>query len=139
MNAPIIRIVFRHMDSTSDMENHINKQLKKVIEFLGNEPTPIYIDLVMTPSKVHAHHEIELLIKSPEYHVVVKKEGADFYLLLDKVIDAAYDKLHEEKRQKIDERKEQRPDKHLQEEGEYSKRRDRLDKKEKELEEIEEE
>lgn len=111
MNKPTVRIAFRHMDSTEHLQNHINKQLEKVNTFLSHEATPITIDLVMSPAKLHAHHQVELVIKSPNYHVVVNHEGTEFYQLLDKVIDAAYRKLHEEKRRKEDSIKEKRSDK----------------------------
>ncbi|QQR62651.1 hypothetical protein IPH67_04520 [bacterium] len=45
------RIVFRHMDHSPAIEELANKHLQKIEHFLENEPTPIYIDLVMEPSK----------------------------------------------------------------------------------------
>lgn len=99
------RIVFRHMDHSKVMEDHANKHLKKVEEFLKNEPTPIHIDLVLEPSKVHAHHLVELRVKTPHYDCVAKREGPDFYQLLDHVIDIMYRELHEEKEKIVSNRK----------------------------------
>jgi len=99
------RITFRHMDHSDVMENYANEQLAKLEDFLQNEPTPIYINLVLEPSKVHAHHLIELRVKSPNYDLVSNYEGPDFYDVLDHVIDVMYNELHEEKKKHLDERK----------------------------------
>ena len=99
------RITFRHMDHSNVMEDYANQQLAKIEEFLSNDRTPIYIDLVLEPSKVHAHHRIELRVKTPRFEKISNFEGTDFYNVLDRVIDTMYRELHEEKRKEIDERK----------------------------------
>lgn len=108
-----IKFTYRHTTGTdSSIERHAREQLKKVITFLEHERTPVDIELVFNPSKNHAHHEIELLIKSPHYNVVVsKKEGTEFYELLNQVIDIAYDELHQEKRKLVDSNRQLREDK----------------------------
>lgn len=99
------KFTFRHMEASSVIEDYANKQLKKVYEFLTNEREPIYVELTFEPSKVHAHHKVELLVKSPHYDLVAHREGPEFYDLIDKVVDIMYHNLHEEKRRNIDDRK----------------------------------
>jgi ribosomal subunit interface protein len=99
------RIAFRHMEKTEPMEQHINEHLAKIEQFLEHEKEPIHIDLILEPSKVHAHHRVELRVKSPNYDRIVERENPDFYLALDFVINTMYDKLHEDKQRHIDERK----------------------------------
>ncbi len=100
------RITFRDIPHSGVMENHANDQLAKVEEFLKGERSPIYIDLVFAPSKIHAHNLVELRIKTPHYEVFSSYEGPDFYDTLDRVIDVAYRELHEKKdKLKIDDRK----------------------------------
>lgn len=96
------KIVFRHMDSTPAMEVYANKQLRKVEAFLEKEQEPVRIELVLEPSKVHAHHRIELIVKSAQYDRVSSYEGPDFYDVLDRVIDVMYKELHEDKRRRVD-------------------------------------
>lgn len=105
------KITFRTMESSDPMREYADKQLEKIVTFLSNEPSPVYIDLVFEPSKVHAHHRIELRVKSPHYDLISNYEGPDFYEVLDRVIDVMYHELHEAKRKMIDERKHGRPDK----------------------------
>ena len=100
-------ITFRHMEHSAPMEQHADKQLAKLIKFLENEPTPVYLDLVFEPSKVHQHHRIELRVKSSNYDRVSSYEhqGSDFYETLDRVIDVMYKELHEDKKRQHDELK----------------------------------
>lgn len=99
------RITFKRMDHSAVLEDYANQQLAKVEEFLENERSPVYIDLVFEPSHVHAHHKIELRVKSPHYDKISNYEGKDFYHTLDRVIDVMYQELLEEKRKHIDEKK----------------------------------
>jgi len=99
------RITFRHMEHSNPMEDYANQQLEKIENILSNERTPIYIDLVLEPSKVHAHHHIELRVKTPRFEKISDFEGPDFYNVLDRVIDTMYRQICEEKKKEIDERK----------------------------------
>jgi ribosomal subunit interface protein len=90
------RIVFRHMEKTAGIEEHCNKQLAKIEKFLEKERTPISIDLVLEPSKVHSHHKIELRVNTPHFHKISTDEGPKFYEVLDSVIDTMYRELHKE-------------------------------------------
>jgi len=99
------RITFKGIDHSSVMEDYSNQQLEKVLEFLKNERSPVYVDLVFEPSRVHAHHKIELRVKSPSYDRISNYEGTNFYRTLDRVIDTMYHELREEKKRQDDERK----------------------------------
>lgn len=94
------RIVFRNMDHSAGMENYANEQLAKIEHFLiENEPTPIYLDLILEPSTVHEHNKVELRVKSPHFDLITGHEfnhGEKFYDVLDRVIDTMYLRLHEE-------------------------------------------
>ncbi len=106
------QITFHQMDHSKVIEDYANEHLEKIEKFLQNERTPIYIELTFTPSKVHAHHRVELLVKSPNYDLHVEREGSDFYKTLDDVIDTMYHNLHKEKRKELDKKKESgRPEK----------------------------
>ncbi len=101
------RIIFRNMPHSDPMEDYANKQLAKIEKFLTNEPSPVNIELVLQPSKVHEHHHIELRVKSKNYDLVSdhEHEGDDFYDTLDRVIDVMYRRILQEKERRIDERK----------------------------------
>lgn len=101
------RITFRNMDHSDMIEEHANKQLSKIEEFLHHERTPIFIDLVLEPSKTREHNKVELRVKSPHYDLVSTYEGPDFYAILDRVIDVMYYDLREKKQKDVDMRKQQ--------------------------------
>ena len=95
------------MDKSEPMEQYINDQLAKIEEFLSHEPTPVILELVISPSKTHEHHRVELIVKTPHYDKFVDYEykGTDFYDVVDRVIDTMYHQLHEAKARLVDERK----------------------------------
>ncbi|MGA9530601.1 MAG: HPF/RaiA family ribosome-associated protein [Candidatus Babeliales bacterium] len=101
------RITFRNMEKSEVLEQYAEKQLQKVVSFLENEPTPVYIDLVLEPSKTKEHHHIELRVKSPNYDEIsdYEHQGTGFYDVLDRVIDIMVKKLHEAKRKRVSSRK----------------------------------
>lgn len=93
------------MQTSTVAETYSNKQLARIEDFLKNERSPITIDLIFTPGKTHAHHQVKLLVKSPYYDLVTHHEGPDFYDVVDRVIDTMYRQLLEEKDKQMDERK----------------------------------
>lgn len=101
------RITFRNMDTSDVMKEYANSQLAKIEKFLEHEPTPIYLDLVFEPTKIHEHHRIELRVKSANFDRVSNYEyqGEGFYDVLDRVIDVMYNDLCQDKQRLVDERK----------------------------------
>ena len=98
------RITFRGMEHSGFVEQYAEKQLARIIKFLENEPTPIYLDLVMDAESYPPHYIVELLVKTPHYNKISKFEGYNFNDVIDRVIDVMYQELHEEKRKLIDKR-----------------------------------
>jgi ribosomal subunit interface protein len=99
------KITFRDTPHSDVAEKYANEQLARVEEFLKNERTPITIDLIFTPAHLHAHHRVELLVKTPHYDLVTHHEGPEFYDVIDKVIDTMYRQLLAEKDKLDDDRK----------------------------------
>ena len=95
------------MDHSEILEKYANEQLAKVIDFLQNEPSPVFIELVFEPSKVNEHHHVELRVKSPDYDLIsdYEYEGTAFYEVVDRVIDTMYRELLNAKQRRIDDRK----------------------------------
>jgi ribosomal subunit interface protein len=98
-------ITFRHMEHSAVMDNYINQQLVKIEKLLEHEQEPIFLDSVLEPSKVHAHHSVELRIKTPHEYLIAKHEGPNFYEVLDHVIDTMYEQVCEKKRERVDKKK----------------------------------
>lgn len=99
------KITFRHMTHSDVMENYINQQFAKIESFLRTEKEPIFVEIVLEPSKIHAHHRVEIRVKTPQYFLVNDYEGPEFYAVLDRVLDIMYDRLHEKKREIVNQRK----------------------------------
>ena len=99
------RIAFRGIDSTPVLEEFINTHLEKVERLLENERSPIMIDFVVEASKVHAHHKVELRIKTPHYDLVAHHEGPEMYHEIDKVVDKMVRELRRAKEKRVDDQK----------------------------------
>lgn len=100
------RITFKDTQHSAAMEQEANKLLEKIEAFLLKEDrTPIYIDLILEPSHVHAHHKIELRVKSPNYDRYSSYEGKDFRPTLERVIDVMCRELHEDKKRLNEDKK----------------------------------
>jgi ribosome-associated translation inhibitor RaiA len=102
------QITFRNMEKSENIESYALQQLFKIEEFLKSERSPIHIEFIFEPSKVHEHNRVELRIKTPRFDEIVDYEhkGVAFYQALDRVIDIMYLRLREaNKREKRDERK----------------------------------
>lgn len=94
-----IKLTFRHMDHSDAIEEYVQKQLAKIKRILEHERSPIYVELTLSPSDVHRHHRVELLIKSPHYDLMSEYEhaGTDFYDAINHVITVMYRRLLEAK------------------------------------------
>ena len=101
----IKRVVFQGTEHSTGAENFANEQLEKVAEFLSHERSPVYLDLIFKPSKVHSHHFVELRVKSPNYDLISSYEGPDFYETIEHVIDVMYHQIHEKKDRNNEEKK----------------------------------
>lgn len=99
------QITFKNCDSSIVMEDRVNSLLEKIDNFLRKEPTPIWMDIIIQPSKTKAHHQVEFLLKTPNYDLVVKKEGPHIYQVLEEAVDVMYLKLREAKDKRIEDRK----------------------------------
>lgn len=91
------RVTFRHMETEPDLETHAYSVLDKIEAALSGENTPINLDLVLSPGRPHAHHLVELLVKTPHHDLVIKEEGPHMYQLMDKACDVACRKIHDQK------------------------------------------
>jgi ribosomal subunit interface protein len=99
------RIAFRGMESSPVLEEFANKHLEKVEKLLEHERTPIFIDLVLEASHVHAHHKVELRVKTPNYELVAHHEGPEMYQEIDRVTDKMIQEIRRAKERRVDEEK----------------------------------
>lgn len=100
-----VRISFRGMDHSDSIENYARKELEaKVFKLLTKEPEPISLDLVLSASHAHAHHEVELRISSKHNHFIVKHEGPDLYIELDRVVKITAEEIKKQKGKYLDKR-----------------------------------
>lgn len=101
-----IQITFSGMDHSAGLEGHALAQLAKVERLLEHtEKTPITIHMIITSGFTHAHHKVELLVKSPDYNLVAHEENTDAYEAINHVVTKAYSELTKTKERLVDLRK----------------------------------
>jgi len=80
------RITFRSMAHSDAIENYIHKKIVKIEKYFKREPQPIYIDIILEPHREKHFFKVEFKVNSYHYHVVVKTEGMDMYMMIDDAI-----------------------------------------------------
>ncbi len=99
------RIAYRGIESTPVLEEFINSHLEKIEHLLEHEPTPVTIDVILEPSTVHAHHRVEIVVKTPHYDLVAHHEGPEMYQEIDRVTDKMIREIRKAKEKRIDQQK----------------------------------
>ncbi len=99
------RIAFKNMEHSDVLEKFANEKLEKLEKLLESERSPIYINLVLEQGKVHAHNKVDLNVSTAEFQLFAKREGPDFIVEINSVIDIMVDELRTAKKKLIDERR----------------------------------
>ena len=100
------QITFRSMDHSDSLEQYALSHLSKIEHFLQqSEKSPIFIHMIITGGFVHAHHKIELLIKTPHYDLVSHEENKDAYQAINNVVHTMFSELTRAKEKLVDVRK----------------------------------
>ena len=100
------QITFRSMEHSGGLENHALSRLAKIEHFLDlSENTPVTIHMIITGGFVHAHHKVELLVKTPHYDLVAHEESKDAYQAITDVVHKMFAELTRAKEKMIHDRK----------------------------------
>lgn len=99
-----VRIVFRHMEHSVAIENHVKKELEKVTKFLQKEDDLVTIDIVLDAARVHHHHKVEFRLNSKHYHLIATEEGPELYEQIDHVIKTMVHEIKKQKEKNLDKR-----------------------------------
>ncbi len=99
------RIAFRGMEHSPVLEEFAQKHLEKIERLLESEPTPVSIDLVLEAHPTHAHHKVELRVKTPHYDLVAQHEGPEMYQEVDRVTDKMIQEIRRAKERFNEEKK----------------------------------
>lgn len=81
------RVTFRHIEHTPVLDQFVQSHLVKIEKLLESERSPVYIDIVIDGAPDHAHHNVDIRVKTPHYELVAKHEGPDMYAEIERVTD----------------------------------------------------
>ncbi len=107
------KITFSSMDHSDPLETHAHQKLDKIETLLGDrgEQTPFFSELRLTANKKHAHHHVELHVRTPRFALDAHDEGPDMYVALDNTVDKMVKLLKKEKSKLKDKEKKTENDK----------------------------
>lgn len=100
-----VRIVFRAMDHSDAIEEYVHQELEhKLLKFVQKEGDLNHVDVVLDAGKIHAHHHVEIRLKSKHYHFIASDEGPDLYIAIDRAIKIIVEDVKKQKDRAISER-----------------------------------
>ena len=82
-----VNYTFRGMDHTQAIEDYVAKNVVKLEKYLGKEdPDATFFHVTLEGQAKHNVYKFDIRIKSPNFDVIVKKEGSEMYPLIDEAI-----------------------------------------------------
>ena len=99
-----IKINFRNMEHSDALTTYVNEALEKIFKFIEREPEPIQIDVILEAHKQHAHHKVEIRMRSKHYHSLLSNEGPDIYREIDYVVKVLIEDIKKTKGKNLDKR-----------------------------------
>jgi ribosomal subunit interface protein len=98
-----LEIVFRSMEHSDALEKYVAKYLEKFKKYFGKEdPSSIFVHIVLTGNHHHHINIVEAHVKTQNFDVQVKREGADMYPLVDETMHIVERDLQKAKQRKVD-------------------------------------
>src|SRR3990167_10347455 len=98
-----LEIVFRGMEHSAALEKYVAKYFEKFKKYFGKEdPSSIFLHVVLEGHHNHHINIVEVRIKTQNFDVQVKREGADMYPLVDEVMHIVERDLQKAKERKVD-------------------------------------
>ncbi|MCK4499259.1 HPF/RaiA family ribosome-associated protein [Candidatus Babeliales bacterium] len=101
------KISFHNMDHSEPLEEHVNRRLDKVEEYLKNEELPQHIEVRLTGGHVHAHNKVEIHLKTKNFNLDASRasETGKMYEVVDDAVDRIVALYKKEKQRLVDRHK----------------------------------
>jgi len=99
-----IKINFHQMPHSDGLETHAKSKLQKIASLFKKTEDlhPLSAELFLNAHPVHAHHEVELRIRSGHFNLASHDTGQDMYLIIDSVIEKMITQVKREKERSDD-------------------------------------
>lgn len=104
-----LEIIFRGTDPSDAMERYVIKYAEKFKKYMAKEdPESVFVHVVLEGHHNHHMMMVEVRIKSQHFNIVVKRDGADMYPLIDETMHVMERELRKEKARIVDELKQRK-------------------------------
>lgn len=100
-----IRIVFRNMEKSEQLEQRVRTELKKLDKFIAHSRTPVNVDVVITTQGVdHNVYSVELLVDYAQNKLRAHDEGLDLPAMIAQAVRKMEQEMEKIKGKAIDKR-----------------------------------
>ena len=100
-----IKITFRGMDHSDAIERYAHKKMEKLHKFFKKEnPGSVFITMTLDSHRTKHYFMAELKIKTAQYDLLSKKEGADLYPMIDQTVQTMEKEITHAKEKHISKR-----------------------------------
>lgn len=80
-------LVFRGMEHTDAIKDHVLKNVEKFKKYLGKEdPDATFVHVTLSGQINHDIYKVEIRVKSPHFNLIAERENHDMYPLIDEVV-----------------------------------------------------
>ena len=111
VRAMQVKITFHNMDHSDSLEAHVNQKLEKLQELLKEEELPQNVEVRLRSGSLHAHHEVEIYLKTKHFNLNVSDEGPEMYQVFDQANESMTKVVKKEKSKLLDKSHKSRDDK----------------------------
>jgi ribosomal subunit interface protein len=96
-------IIFRGTEPSDAMEKYVIKYVEKFKKYLSKQdPDSTFVHVVLEGHFNHHMMMVEVRLKSQHFDVVVQREGADMYPLIDETMKVMEQELQRQKQRVVD-------------------------------------
>lgn len=100
-----IKITYRGLDQSKELDNHIHEQLKKIEISLEHVRSPIILEVVIERYDVHKRFQITLRLRAPMLNFLASHEGPDLYAEINHACDVLHHRIREAQQKLVDDKR----------------------------------
>ncbi|MBP9765011.1 HPF/RaiA family ribosome-associated protein [Candidatus Babeliales bacterium] len=98
-----LEIIFRGTEPSQAMEAYVIKYVEKFKKYMSKEdPESVFVHVVLEGHHNHHIMNVEVRVKSQHYDLVVDRDGADMYPLIDETMKIMEEELQQHKQRMVD-------------------------------------
>jgi len=100
------KITFRGMDHSEAIERYARTKMEKLHKFFKKEnPGSVFITMTLDSHRTKHYFMAEIKVKTAQYDLLAKKEGADLYPMIDQTVHTMEKEIARSKEKHVSQKK----------------------------------